>query len=139
MKVVDASEISEMGMQWKHKILIHGTVKHMHTKQDGKQPSIAVALKCSCYKKSKPNEKVYHTGGSIHKCCEWKVKIKSAKFESVTIKEVKNAGKNIQKPIFDENIPVIFSKSQCGHTGTCNPSPQHQLVQRSHAGDYLKN
>ena len=38
MKVVDASEISEMGMQWKHKILIHGTVKHMHTKQDGKQP-----------------------------------------------------------------------------------------------------
>ena len=38
MKVDDASEISEMGMQWKHKILIHGTVKHMHTKQDGKQP-----------------------------------------------------------------------------------------------------
>ena len=86
----------------------------------------------------KPNEKFFHNGVSIHKGCEWKVKIKATKFEIFTIKECKNAGKNIQKPIFDENIPVIFSKSQCEHTGTCNPSPQHQQVQRSHLGDYLE-
>ena len=65
-----------------------------------------------------PNEKFYTDGGSIHKGCKWKVKIKVKKVEIITIKEGMNAGKNIQKPIFDNNVPVIVSKSQCEHTGT---------------------
>ena len=42
----------------------------------------------------------------------------------VTIKEGNNSGKNIQTPIFDDNVPVIMSKDQYEHTGTCYPSPQ---------------
>ena len=86
----------------------------------------------------KPNEKVFHNGVSIHKGCEWKVKIKATKFEIFTIKECKNAGKNIQKPIFDDNVPLVLYKAQYKHTGTCNSLTQQQLAQRSRLGDYLK-
>ena len=95
-------------------------------------------IKCSCYKEANPNEKVYHNGESMHKGCEWKVKIKATNVETVTIKEGKNAGKNIQKPIFDDNVLVIVSKSQWENIGICNPSPQQQMVQKSHSGDFLK-
>ena len=49
-------------------------------------------IKCPCYKKSKPNEKVHQNGGSIHKGREWKVKIKATKVEINTMTEVNNDG-----------------------------------------------
>ena len=47
----------------------------MQSKQYGNQPSIEVTLNVNVIKKSRPNEKVYHNGGSIYKGCEWNVKI----------------------------------------------------------------
>ena len=44
MKVVYASEVFEMGRQWKDKRLIYDTVKNMQPNQDGNQPLIAITL-----------------------------------------------------------------------------------------------
>ena len=118
MKVVDASEIFKVGRQCKDKRSVYDTVKAYATKIRRKSAIYSSYIKCSCYKKAKLNEKFYHNGGSIRKGCEWKVKIKATKVEIVTIKEGKNAGKNNQNPIFDENVPVIVSKVQYKHTGT---------------------
>ena len=93
VKVVDSSEILEIGRQWKDKRLVYDTVKTYAPKTGRKATINTSYIKCSCYKKAKPNENVYHNGGSIHKGCEWKVKIKATKIEIVTIKEGKNAGK----------------------------------------------
>ena len=136
MKVVDASEVFEMGRQWKDEILVYDTVKKYAAKKVWKATIDSSYIKCPYYKKSEPNEKVNQNGGSIHKGHEWKVKIKATKVEINTITEVNNDGKKIQNPIFNDNVPVIVSKYQYKHTGTCNPSPQQQLVQRSRLGDY---
>ena len=70
MKLVDASEIFEMGRQWKDKRLVFDTVKTYAAKIVWKATINSSYIKCSCYKKSRPNEKVYHNGGSIYKVCE---------------------------------------------------------------------
>ena len=118
MKVVDASEIFKIGRKRKYKILLYVNVKTYASKTGWKSTINRSYIKCSCYKKAKPNDNCFHNGGSINKCCEWKVKTKATKFEIFAIKEGKNAGKNIQKPILGGNVPVIVSKAQCEHTGT---------------------
>ena len=42
------------------------------------------------------------------------------------------------KHVFADGVPVVISKAECEHTGSCNPSTQQQIVQRSRSGDYFK-
>ena len=60
MKLVYASEIFEMGRQWKDEILVYDTVKKYAAKKVWKATIDSSYIKCSCYKEAQPNEKVYH-------------------------------------------------------------------------------
>ena len=46
--------------------------------------------------------------------------------------------KKIHKHVFADDVPVGINKAEYDHTGSCNPSTQQQIVQRTRSGDYIK-
>ncbi|GFH55396.1 hypothetical protein CTEN210_11872 [Chaetoceros tenuissimus] len=94
-------------------------------------------FRCNCFRKPGHKDKYrdHQTprqvdGGSLHKGCTFLIAIRSTKNER---------SKDKSKPVFDAGVPIIISKVILSHGGSCNPSPQQQLVARARSGKYVKS
>ena len=134
---LNAAEIFKVGSCWKDEKLIYNMVRTFSTKNGWKACRNSTYIKYSCWRKPNPNDRSFHNGGSIRKDCKWRINLKATKVRIATIKTGNNSGKKNQRPVFDDDVPVIVSVGKYEHTGTCNPSAQQQLMQRSHSGDYV--
>ena len=94
-------------------------------------------IRCSCYKTT-PNIRLNSSQGSINKDCTWVINMKSSKHTAVMRGGNHKHGQMKRIPDFGAKIPVTITKNTClKHGGSCCPSPQQQLIQRSRAGDYV--
>lgn len=94
-------------------------------------------FRCNCFREPGHQDKYrdHHTprqvdGGSLHKGCTFLIVIRSTKNER---------RKSKSKPVFDAGTPIIISKLDLSHGGSCNPSSQQQLVARARSGKYVKS
>lgn len=76
--------------------------------------------------------------GSINKGCTWVIKMKPSKYADKLRGGTHKNGRNKRIPVFEDNVPVTISENTCvEHGGSCSPSMQQQIVQRSCGGDYI--
>lgn len=93
-------------------------------------------FRCNCFRqpghkdKYRDQQSREHDSGSLHKGCTFQIVIKS------TRNKIKNKK---SKPVFAAGIPIVISKLNLSHGGSCNPSSQQQLVARSRSGRYAKS
>ena len=135
---VTCNELFPIGSTWKSKTFLHNIVTVYAARTGWKcTKRNSTKILCSCFDsttlKTKPSS------GSIHKNCTWMITMKSTKYMTKVRSGAHLNGRTKRVPIFNDDTPVIISSPTClEHGGTCTPSTQQQLVQRSRSGDYIK-
>ena len=122
---------------WKDRALLFNTVA-LYARCTGWECCLKqlYKIRCNCYKK-KPNLELNSSQGSINKGCTWLINMKSSKYKSVVRGGNHKHGQMKSIPDFSDNVTVTISKNTVlKHGGTCSPSAQQQMVQRSRAGNY---
>lgn len=135
---LNAADVFKVGSRWKDEKVLYNTVRTFAARSGWKACRSSTYIRCSCWRPPTPNQRLFNNGGSIRKSCKWKINLKSTKVTVTTIKKGKNCGKKNHKHVFADDVPVVISKAEYEHTGSCNPSTQQQIVQRSRSGDYIK-
>jgi len=138
---LDPHEIFHEGSTWADRKLLYETIK-AYAALTGWKPTLdsRTCIKCSCFSRSKRKNSSLreYSNGSLSKDCKWHIRIKSTKNLSRKVLSGSSAGKHKSFPMVDDGIPVIISTAKCQHTGSCNPSTQQQIIQRSRSGEYIK-
>ena len=139
---LDPETIFPVGSVWTDRELLYSTIK-TYSARIGWKPCIVQSsyIKCSCYKKIVPDEEntTKRYAGTISKGCRWSIKIKSTQNTCAVIKSGLKKDKFKSKPVYDDSVNIIISKTFLKHTGLCEPSSQQLLLQRSRSGVYINS
>lgn len=135
---ISADVLFPINSIWKDRSLLYDTVK-IYSARTGWTCCLKNLYKilCNCHKKTDSNRN--YSQGSINKGCTWVINMKSSKYSDSLRGGTHRNGKVKRVPVFEDNVPVTITKNSClEHGGSCAPSTQQQIVQRSRAGDYIK-
>ena len=128
-------ELFPIGSTWINKKYLHDVV-NAYSARTGWNSALknSTDIRCSCFGPPLLTPRNF-SQGCLKKNCTWKIVMTSS---SYSVKYRPN-GTPKKVPTFDDDAYVTISKSSVlAHGGTCNPSPQQQMIQRSRSGDYVK-
>ena len=135
---IPATNIFQVGQKWVDKDHLKSALE-FYASATGWVPCNPnpTHFRCNCFRQPGHKDKYCdqqqsreNDSGSLHKGCTFQIVIKS------TRNEIKNKK---SKPVFATGIPIVISKLNLSHGGSCNPSSQQQLVARSRSGRYAKS
>ena len=139
-KTVTVDEIFPVNSCWNDRELLYNTIKTYAT-LTGWKPILThkIYIRWSCFQRhiSRIKETKNTSKASINKECQWEVRIKSTKNRNQEIKAGPNKGTQKTIPVFWKDVPVMITRASLGHTGTCEPCSQQQMIVRQRSGQYV--
>ena len=131
---ITCEELFKVGSIWKNKKFLHECVR-VYAARTGWHPSLKFgnSILCSCFGGPQRTSRLL-SQGTIKKNCTLKILMTSSHYK---VKKRKN-GRPVHIQSFPDDAHASISpKSIFNHGGTCTPSIQQQIVQRSRSGDYI--